>query len=538
MSNRKQRTLPRRTPRAISRKVVRNPNKGQNSLGSPSLINDKEWASLYNIEFDEGGVLRKRSGYTTEAGGLTGAKGLGNLVTESVNQLCTVDNGVFSYRTSGSWSTDATVSFSTSAETDYTQARGKLYIWNGNAGGAEWDGTTLARPGTMPRGSFSVFYQSYHIASGVTGQPSRIYMSVLADASDFTNASTTLNNSTEVPGATVFSGTGANFVDIAPQDGDSIKGLGIFQDTLIIFKEFAIYQMTIDDSGDPIVTPITRATGCVSHKSIIAVENDLYFLSREGVRFLGNEPNFFNSIRTTVLSARIEGVTNSINPEYFTKCVGFYYDNKYMLSIPTSDSGMIDKILTYDRRYQAWSIWYDMNATAFAKYKNSTNEIQFLFLNVDGSSLKKWTPGTYADDGAAITANATSKTFDFNTPDVTKYFVDLGLIFRKLRGYLTVTVYVDDDISFGSGTIGGNTNDGMGLVMLGESPLGTGTSSTADTDTFSDSVRRVVIGTNSTSIKFKIENARVNENFVLLGYIHAFYPYSHYTFDSTKKIYL
>ena len=96
---------------------------------------------------------------------------------------------------------------------------------------------------------------------------------------------------------TVFAGTPAltetNVIDIRKNDGDKITGLAVFQDVLIVFKERSIYQVTFDSSGNPTVTPITYATGCVSHKSIVNVENDVYFMSREVCVYFGNEPQFF-----------------------------------------------------------------------------------------------------------------------------------------------------------------------------------------------------------------------------------------------------
>jgi hypothetical protein len=300
-----------------------------------------------------------------------------------------------------------------------------------------------------------------------------VYISVLSDASDFTNASTTLNNSTEVPGATVFSGTGANFIDISPNDGQGITGYAIFQEALIIFKDQSIYQLTFDDNGDPIVTPITRATGCISYRSVVAVENDVYFLSREGVRVLGNEPNYFSSIRTSVISKPIEDITDTINAQYYEYANAVYFNEQYMLAIPTTTSD-ISQCIVYHREFRAWSKWTNVDAESFLRYVDSNNEEKLIFLDDGGVETFTFTPGTYSDDGTAINASLTSKTFTLDAPDITKYFVDLGLIFRSVKGLVDIEVFKDGNVSIGSGetTIGSLGNDGMGIKMLGESPLG------------------------------------------------------------------
>ncbi len=529
--------LPRRRTRNISRLVVRNPSKGTNNLVSPSLIDDKEFSDALNIQYDEGGVARKRDGYVTVGAALTAAKGLGMYVTESLRHLITIDNGTFKYRTTGAWTSVATISYTAVAEVAFTQARSKLYIWNGTEGGSEWDGTTLSRPGTMPKASWGIFYQNLHIVSGVDGQRNRLYISSTSDASDFTNAATTLHNSTEVPGATVFAGTGANFIDVRKDDGDRITGLGRFQDLVIVFKERSIYELSFDASSNPIITPITGATGCVSHKSIENVENDLYFLSREGIRVLGNEPNFADAIRTNVLSIRIQPSMDSINPQNYSKANAHYFENKYFLAVPTTTSSIM-RTIVYDRRFQAWSLWDNFNANAFVQFVDTTNRAYLYFLDDAGTQVFQYSAGTYSDNGVAINAYLVSKAFDLGNPDIMKYFSDIGLIFRRVSGQLSISVYADDGLLFGTATLGQGSNDGMGLIEIGLQVLGEGAGDTSETSTFADIPERVVVGSNSQTIKFKIQNDRVDEGFVFLGFILAFYPSTHFNFPSENKIYV
>jgi hypothetical protein len=399
----------------------------------------------------------------------------------------------------------------------------------------------------MPKAKFSVFYNGFHIASGVAGQPSRLYVSVLADASDFTNdpsvTDPTPDNSTEVPGATVFAGTGsgvaiAQFIDINKADGDKITGIAKFKGLLIVFKERSIFQVEFDiTTGTPTVTPITNSTGCVSAKTIKSVENDVYFLSREGVRVLGNEANFFDSIRTSVLSIRIQTVVDSINQLYYEKCNAFYYDNKYILNVPTTSSA-IDTTIVYDRRFQAWSVWTNINALDMIDYIDTTNDRNLYFLNTAGTSVFYFTPGTYNDNGSAIDTYLVSKAFDLGNPDITKYFTDIGFVFRRLTGQLDITVYLDGGVELGTTTLTQGTVDGMGLLPLGMQTLGLGTQNESETAIFSDAPERVIVNSSTRTIKFKLQNNRINENFVLLGYILAYYEYSHFLFDSSRKLYL
>ena len=170
---------------------------------------------------------------------------------------------------------------------------------------------------------------------------------------------------------------------------------------------------------------------------------------------------------------------------------------------------------------------------------DSDNAEALYFLDTGGTQVYKVTPGTYSDDGAAIEAYVVSKAQDVNSPDLTKFWVDIRLIFRRLNGQVTLTVYSDDATTVGSTQIGSGATRGMGMNMLGSFMLGTdGETSSGTVSTFVDNPQSIGLNLDSRTIKYKIYNNRAGENFVLLGMVYAYYPKSHFVFDSSKKIYL
>lgn len=534
--------LPRKKSRNISRLVVMNPSKGLNNVGSPLLIDNREFSDLLNMEYDETGVVRKRSGFTTVGGTLTAAKGLGSLVTESLNYLLTIDGTSLKTFSSGSWSSAVSgANFTTAQEVSFTQARNKAFIWNGVDGGAWYDGTTLSRPGTMPKGKFSVFYQDKQIATGVAGQPNRLYISQNDDATAFTRAATQLNNSTEVPGATVFAGTTAQYIDVRKDDGDIITGIALYQGTMLIFKRRSTYQLDFDTSAtpQPVITPISNTVGCLSHKSIVTVENDILFLSGEGMRRIGNDQGYISSsgstIRTHIISLRINPTVQAINQLYAAKANAIFINNEYILAYPTT-AATITNCITYDNRFDAWSKWDTVIPNAMIKYVDTSLIPHFYWLSDTGTQMYEMVAGTYNDNGTAINSYLISKSQALENPDLTKRFVDCTVFFRSISGYITATAYTDGDITAGAVTIGPTQSDGMGLFILGGETLGTGTGSISTTIN-TDIAERIVINQNSRTLKFKISNNRLNENFVFLGHTIGYYPYSHYLFDSSYKIY-
>lgn len=534
--------LAKKSSRPITRVLAINMSKGLNKLVSPTQIDNLEISDGMNNEFDEGGVIRKRAGFTAVGAALTNAKGLGNFTTETFRRICTVQGSSLCYLNGTSWSTVAGAAFTAGAEVVMTEVRSQLFLWNGIDGGAYWDGATnVQRPGTMPRAKFAIFFNSsVHVAAGVTGQPNRVFISQTDDATKFTRATNSndiLDTAIQVPGATVFAGTTANYIDVAKDDGDFITGLGKFGGFLMIFKQHSIYQLEFDSTGNPIVTLITASTGCISHKTIENVENDLYFLSPEGVRVLGNQPQYFTAVRTNIVSAAVTPILQAINTVNQAKCNAIYHDNKYIMGFPTT-TATISNCLTFDKRFGGFLLWDTITPNSMIEFYDTNNKLHFYFLSDSGTQMYEVIPGQYNDNGAAISSFFTSKAQDFGNLDITKLFVDLGLLFRKLAGLVQVQIYLDNDVQAGTATLGSGSVSGMGLDPLGMGILGLGGQSAVTTGATTDIPERVVINANSRTLKFKVSNNNVNENYVFLGCIYGFYPSSHFNFPSTNKIYL
>lgn len=300
-------TIPaKKGPKTIPDIRVLNPGRGLNNLVSDSLIQDTEASDLNNIQFIESGCVTKSYGYTAIGSGLSNApKGIASFYTNSSRYVVTMDGTSLKYLNGSTWTAIAGVAFTAEQPVNFVQCKEKLYIWNNAQAGAVLDSSlTLSALTTAPTASFGIYYNGYQIVSGVTTKPNRVYISdnsSATDRGDFTNATGELSTSGGVPGATVFAGTGAQYIDIADGDGDKVTGFAKFQSVLVIFKERTTWQLSMDSSGLPTVSQISGSSGCVSHKSIDNVENDVFYLSRNGYYVLGNEPNYYNVDRKSVV---------------------------------------------------------------------------------------------------------------------------------------------------------------------------------------------------------------------------------------------
>lgn len=529
-------------PKTIPDIRVLNPGRGLNNLVSDSLIQDTEASDLNNIQFVESGCVSKSYGYTEIGSGLSNPpKGLASFYTNSSRYLLTIDGTQLKYLNGSTWTAISGVTFTANQPVNFVQCKEKMYIWNNAQAGAVLDSSlTLTALTTAPTGSFGIYFNGYQIVSGVTTKPNRVYISdnsSATDRGDFTNATGELSTSGGVPGATVFAGTGAQYIDIADGDGDKVTGFAKFQSVLVIFKERTTWQLSMDSSGVPTVSLISGSTGCVSHKSIDGVENDVFYLSRNGFYVLGNEPNYYNVIRSNELSNRINPIIQTINPDNLSKVASIFSDYRFFSSLSSGGSTTNNLTLTYDRRYLGWSQNDHIKANCFTEFVDTTGEKHLYFASDDEAKVFEITTGTYNSNGVAIDAYWTSKAFDAKEFEIYKRWIDVTLYFRQIVGTVTITVYADNNSIVKTATISSSTEatGSMGTQMYGQQIWG-GTGSASDATSTNNIPYRIKINTKSRTLKIKVSNGNNNETFTMLGFLLTYIPYSHYSFPSSLKI--
>lgn len=547
---------------------VINPSRGLNLLIADILANDKEATTgSKNIEYVEGGAVRKRMGYEAVTAGteLSNApKGLAAYISETANYPITCDGGVLKKYQTETWSTLAgAITLDTAANITLTSLFQKTYAWDGVSGGVVYDGTTVTRPGTMPKAKWSVIYKGYHVAAGVDGQPFRLYFAPVGEPSRFTrggaaptDGSPDLTAAGGVPGATVFAGdTAPTAIDINKNDGQRVTGLGFFQDVLIVFKENSIYQLYFNASNGFVVERISSSYGCVAHGSIASVENDCYFLTDKGVYVLGNEPNFYAAIRTNELSSRVKTLLQRVNPAQYAKCRSYYYDDRYFLSVPLDSNTDCNAMIVYDRRFYAWAHWDNIAANDLLAFKDRDVDsvTHFYFTEYGSSNMCEFTPGVYNDKGEAIEATFITRAFEGKVVDQEKYWYTLRPIFRLTTGSVQIS-FITENGSFGRpASVNPSLSGGLGVDQVGDLLFGTsqqdtytdgdlglvGTSTTETESSETDSSHTIYdIGINidSRTLKVKYYNNGVNESFTLLGWVIRYQTKDPERFDGATTI--
>lgn len=549
---------------AYSELAVVNPSKGLNNLISDNLVDDHESTSLENIQFVESGAPAKAYGFTNVGSGLSNnPRGIAYFSdTIGGNKyLYTVDGTALKYLSSSTWTSISGASFDAASQINFNQARGAMYVFDGVSAIAKVasgsSGGTLTRNGHSPKAKFGIFYLGRHFVAGVDGQPNRLYYSKSTDASEFTvatggtqpqpdNSNDADSGGPNVPGATAFGSDNpatpnllfAQVIDVNKFDGDKITGLSTFQGVLIIFKERSIYQLAFDSTGNATLTQVSKSYGCVSHRSIDAVENDVFFLTRNGIYVLGNEPNYFNVIRTNELSARVHPEIEVINPTNYAAATAIFNQYVYYLGIPSGGVSANNKVLTYDRRFQAFSKLTHIMPECFTIYTDSTNTDTLYFTSANSANVYKMTTN-YDSNGSAISAQWTSKAFDLGDFSAYKRWITLDILFRQLVGTVTVNIYTDNGNLLKTTTVSSSTTGGMGTNQLGVEWLG-GTVNTASGGTVANASTnipyRFSLNTKSRSIKIQVSNGIINQTFVVLGLKLRYRTYSSFVYPSVLKV--
>jgi hypothetical protein len=538
----------RKSPTRLPEITVKNPGKGLNNLVSDTLIQDAEASDLNNISFVESGCVAKSAGIQSVGTGLSNnPKGLGTFYTTGGNKyLLTVDGTSLKYLSGSVWTAISGVSFTSNKEVNFTQCNDTLYIWNGSQAAAALDSSlTLTRPTTTISGAFSIWYKGFQIASGVSTQPNRIYISDnTTDPGDFTNTNPTgtglysVYDGTTHPGATTFAGSGANYIDVSKGDGDKITGFSKFQGVVIIFKERSIYQLELSSTGVPTITQITQSSGAVGHKSIDNVENDVFYLSRKGYYVLGNEPNYTTAnVRTNELSSRVNPIIQTINMGEAANAASIFSDFKFYSSFATGGNAYNNQTLVYDRRYLAWSKVDYMTANSWAEYIDSSGAKHLYFADDNSAKVYEVVEGYYSKNGTAIDSYWISKSFDANQFDEYKRWLDVTIMFRQISGSVTVTFYADNGQIVKSTSISADKDytGSIGTTLMG-SPIFGGTGTASSTSTTNNVPYRFKVNTKSRTLRIKISNNKDNQNFVVLGFTICYVPYNRQSWPSSLKI--
>lgn len=182
-----------------------------------------------------------------------------------------------------------------------------------------------------------------NVSVGSSTYPTRIYWSNLQDPTIWLTTS---------------------FIEVGMNDGQSITGIKVLGDNLIVFKTRSIYVVSF--TGDPDVPFILSGggksnsdVGCIAPFSIQEVTNGLVFLSFDGLYY-------FDGSNSNKMSDRINPTILGLNSTKLINARSMVQHNKhrYLFSIASSSSSTNDTVITWDWYLNAFSVYAGINAAS------------------------------------------------------------------------------------------------------------------------------------------------------------------------------
>jgi len=281
---------------------------------------------------------------------------------------------------------------------------------------------------------------------------------------------------------------GGTYIRIAPDDGEKIMGLGIAGSnvkggsvpaSILVFKEKSTYAVVLKivTLGNYALTDAQfqqlAPVGAVSHKTIVQVENDTFFLDRKGIYTIGSEPNFLNEIRSKEISSRIRNYMRGLTQTDLDEATAGYMDSKYILSFATKRETVV---YDYERRCFLGPWKTPWGVTGWLRYIDSSGSEHYL-AGTDTGYVKKFSPSYNTDSGVIISKNLRTRKEDFGDWSVMKVIKLFNVLFRNVKGDVIVNIRLEgrDGVTVtsksfnisGSTGVGGWGTDQWGTFQTG-----------------------------------------------------------------------
>ena len=223
---------------------------------------------------------------------------------------------------------------------------------------------------------------------------------------------------------------------------------------LVVFGSLQIYQL------NPAMTPapatdkpeLVLDIGCVNGDTVKQVGDDFYYLAYDGVRAVKRTvQDKLQSGQTQPLSWNLKKELEEVNWNYIDKADAVFFQDKYILTLPTGGSTTNNKLWIHYPALNAWSIISGQSISKFTTVKFA-NELRLYGVDGTNGKLYRMFYGT-SDNDTAIEYIEEGRAEDFGKPLQNKWGGEF-----KLRAYgNTATFTPTADIGQGYVAITGDS---------------------------------------------------------------------------------
>jgi hypothetical protein len=508
---------------------------GLNTTQTNTMIADNEASAIQNISFDEPGAIKKRSGYTVSPTTYTVVnsaeiKGLYDYIKQDSNQyfIAATSSTINKYVAAATaWS----VLCSTATLTD-----GQYYdftVFN--------DTMVITAPGDIPKKWYGTLTATENIGTGTDPDDWRPNTAAYCETYDYrlwfgniTDANGGVTDSVKPNrlryssdlGTVAFEGADAypplQYFDM---DDSAITGLAVVASRLMVFCPNKIYAISGQSDTTRISyyrIPISDGVGCPSNRSIVNVDNMLYFMGRDGHFY---KTDGYNVQR---ISDKINGTIAGLNKAQLGRVCATYYPKMGQIwwSVPTGSSTYNDNIIIYYPKLNAWSVYDGINAGSITTrkvsgdYKLYTGDSAAGFVYLQDSGNSDYDASTTT--AKAIDSYFTTKSFGLGYPEYLKKW-DSAYINTNHQGVWSVDV--EFALDFGKSLYYTNINLNPNTAIWGTFVWGDGSLWSATT---SISIDELPIERDGQFLRLKFANDSAGQPFTIYGFTLKYSPYPLY----------
>jgi len=388
----------------------------RSSAVDDTLVPQNTCGFALNINFDVIGAFQTRQGLTkigetVEAGKpVLGMTNYRNNAGSNYKLLAKIDADVYAYNGS-SWSSVRN-NLTTGSKARFTNFVDYVFMVNGNGNevvstynGSGSFGTTNAT--NLHKGDFIENYRS------------RIW---IADSStDKLYYSNVVETNNTITG-------GTEYIQISPQDGESITGLQRYSRALLVFKQNHIYRVFSITSVDP--DPYINR-GTYSQESIVEAKDGIYYHHSSGFYKFAEGDQI-------EISRPIIDVIQAIPRSYWPNVSGWTDDDHIYWSIGdiTLDGiSYSNMVCRYTISTQVWTLYsYAFEIRGATLYDNGTTQIMAV-----GDDIGKVYQFNYGntDDGSTINYELQTHWLYLSTPKQNiKNLTEMGFLHENAQGAL------------------------------------------------------------------------------------------------------
>lgn len=319
-------------------------------------------------------------------------------------------------------------------------------------------------------------------------------------------------------------GSGGNFVQVEKDAGDDVTKVFSFKDRIIVLKQRSLWQITLGSTQignffvtEPSLQLITASYGCIAPRSVVAVENDIYFLSREGVNTLGYQANYaIDQLRTNSISLKIKTFFDGLTTAQKQSAVAKYFKKKYIITFPGLNKSMI-----YDTERGAWMGPWTTDGRVFEIYTDTNNDEHLLFGDDNTANVYEYSDTLTTDSGVAISTILKTRREDFGNFSNFKNMKHLFFEFRNVSGSANVDTRIEkrngSEVSADSFSIMPVTgNSGWGADIWGTAQWGDSNSAGGGIDS-QQLIRWRELQEIARTLQITIRTSGVNDIYELLG---------------------